>query len=148
MGTHFYWLALGVLAAWRVTHLLYAEDGPWDLVVRLRRLAGDGFWGALLDCFYCLSLWIAAPFAYWIGAGWKERLLLWPALSAGAILLERVTQEKTAAQTSTQDESSEANCAEEADTQDQEAFDVLWQQQTAVASADGLPADAAPALGR
>ena len=84
-------LLIGILAVWRVTHLLNAEDGPWDLLVRLRRVMGHGWWGALLDCFYCLSLWIAAPFAYWLGVGWKETLLLWPALSGGAILAERLT---------------------------------------------------------
>lgn len=88
---HFYWLALGVLAVWRITHLLNAEDGPWGAFVRFRRLVGDGFWGSLLDCFYCLSVWIAAPFAYWLGDSWKEKLLLWPGLSAGAILAERLT---------------------------------------------------------
>lgn len=87
----FYWLVLGILCVWRITHLLQAEDGPWDLVVHLRRGAGEGFWGRLLDCFYCLSLWIAAPFAYFLAEQWTERLLLWLALSAGAILLERVT---------------------------------------------------------
>jgi hypothetical protein len=54
-------------------------------------LAGEGFWGSLLDCFYCLSLWVALLPALWIGENWKERLLLWPALSAAAILLERLT---------------------------------------------------------
>jgi len=86
-----YRFTLGVLAVWRVTHLLFAEDGPWDVIIRLRRRAGAGFWGKLLDCFYCLSLWIAAPLAVLLGSGWAERLLLWPALSAGAILLERAT---------------------------------------------------------
>ncbi|MCC7156293.1 MAG: DUF1360 domain-containing protein, partial [Bryobacterales bacterium] len=90
----FYWLLLGILAVWRVTHALNAEDGPGDLFVKVRRLAGGGFFGKLLDCFYCLSLWVAAPFAWWLGEGWKEQLLLWPALSAGAIILERVTAEK------------------------------------------------------
>ena len=86
----FYKLVLGVLSVWRITHLLQAEDGPWDLVVRLRGKAGDGFWGKLLDCFYCLSLWIAVPFAIGLGTAWPERMLLWPALSAAAILLERI----------------------------------------------------------
>jgi hypothetical protein len=84
----FYWLLLGVLTTWRLTHLLQAEDGPWDVVVRLRRRAGEGFWGKLLDCSYCLSVWIAAPVAYLVGEGWAERLFLWPSLSAGAIFLE------------------------------------------------------------
>jgi hypothetical protein len=87
----FYWLTLGILSVWRITHLLYGEDGPWDLFVHLRRRAGDGFWGKLLDCFYCLSVWVAVPFALVLGADCKERLLLIPALSAGAILLERST---------------------------------------------------------
>ena len=90
----FYWLALGILAVWRITHLLNAEDGPWDAFVRLRRLIGEGFWGLLLDCFSCVSLWVSAPFAWWLGESWKERFLLWPALSAGAILAERLTAHK------------------------------------------------------
>ena len=40
-------------------------------------------------CFYCLSLWIAIPVVFLLAGAWKERLLLWPALSAAAILLER-----------------------------------------------------------
>ena len=87
----FYSFLLGILSVWRITHLLHAEDGPWEVVVRLRRRAGAGFWGQLLDCFYCLSVWIAAPFAIFLGQTLGERILLWPALSAGAILLERVT---------------------------------------------------------
>lgn len=88
----FYELILGTLCVWRITHLLNAEDGPWDLLARLRRAVGEGFWGGLLDCFYCLSLWVALPFAALLGEGWRERLLLWPALSGTAILLERLTR--------------------------------------------------------
>jgi hypothetical protein len=91
MGSHFYVLIVGILVVWRLAHLLYAEDGPWDAMLRLRRTAGEGFWGDLLDCFYCLSLWLALPFALLLGDSLTERLLLWPALSAGAILLERAT---------------------------------------------------------
>ena len=85
---------LGTLAVWRITHLLQAEDGPWDVVVHLRRRAGTGFWGQLLDCFYCLSVWIAAPFAVYLGETLDQRIMLWLALSAGAILLERATDRK------------------------------------------------------
>ena len=95
--TKLYALALALLAVWRITHLLNAEDGPGELVVRLRRAAGNGFAGAALDCFNCLSLWIAAPFAAWLGDAAGERLLLWPALSGGAILLQRLTAPAPAA---------------------------------------------------
>ena len=57
------WFLISALAVWRATHLLHAEDGPWDVFLRLRRLSGEGMIGRLFDCFYCLSLWVAAPFA-------------------------------------------------------------------------------------
>jgi hypothetical protein len=88
---HWEELILAVLAVWRITHLLNAEDGPWDLIVRIRRAAGEGFFGRLLDCFYCLSVWVAAPLAWLVGTSWRECMLLWPALSGAAILLERLT---------------------------------------------------------
>ena len=87
----FYWLVLGILGVWRVTHLLHAEDGPWNVVARVRLKAGRGFWAGLLDCFHCSSLWVAIPFAYFLGDGIVMSIFLWPAFSAGAILLERVT---------------------------------------------------------
>ena len=84
-------LIVAVLAVWRVTHLLAEEDGPGDVFVRLRRLLGHSFLGGLLDCFYCLSLWVAAPLGWRLGHGWLERVLIWLALSGAAILLERAT---------------------------------------------------------
>jgi hypothetical protein len=91
MAERFYWFLLAVLGAWRITHLLASEDGPWNLLARLRRALDGGVWANLLDCFYCLSVWISAPFAAWVGSSFKERFLLWLAISAGAILLERAT---------------------------------------------------------
>ncbi|HVG08853.1 MAG TPA: DUF1360 domain-containing protein [Thermoanaerobaculia bacterium] len=87
----FYSLIVGALCVWRITHLLSAEDGPGDVLVRLRRSTGNGFWGRLLDCFYCLSLWVAVPLALLLAEGWREGFLSWLAFSAGAILLERAT---------------------------------------------------------
>jgi hypothetical protein len=91
----FYLLTLCVLCVWRITHLLHAEDGPWDLLVRLRRLAGTGVFGKIMDCFYCLSLWVALPVALLMPETRLEWLLWWPALSAGAILLERTSSFRT-----------------------------------------------------
>ncbi len=84
-------LIISVLAVWRLTHLLSREDGPWELLWRLRRAAGGGFWGQLVSCFYCLSLWVSLPLALLSGAGWPRGGLLWLGLSGGAILLERAT---------------------------------------------------------
>ena len=83
-------LALAVLATWRVTHLLAAEDGPGDILVKLRARLGRSFAGKLMDCFYCLSLWIAAPAALYITRSWLDWLMVWLALSGAACLLERL----------------------------------------------------------
>ena len=83
---------LSALAVWRLTHLLAEEDGPWDLMVRLRARLGRGFFASLMDCFYCLNLWFSLPFAVWLASGgWIAILLHWQALSGAACLLERAT---------------------------------------------------------
>lgn len=85
------WLrfVLAALATWRISHLLAREDGPWEVIAILREKAGDGVAGKLLDCFYCLSLWVAIPFAFFVSADWAERAVAWLAISGAAILLER-----------------------------------------------------------
>lgn len=89
---HWYLLILGILATWRLTHLLNAENGPWKIVARVREFAPSGVIHELLSCFLCLSIWVAVPFAYLLGETWEQRGLLLPALSGAAILIERVTQ--------------------------------------------------------
>lgn len=84
---------LALLATWRVTHLLAKEDGPFDIIVRIRRKLGQGFWGKLMDCFKCLSLWISVPFVFFVGGTWLEKGVLWLALSGGAIFVENLVRE-------------------------------------------------------
>jgi hypothetical protein len=79
------------LAIWRITHLLSQEDGPFDLVIKFRKLFGQSFVGNLLDCFYCLSIWIAIPFAIWLTDEWIEGIIIWLALSGAACLLFKLT---------------------------------------------------------
>jgi len=81
---------LAVLATWRVTHLLASEDGPGDLIFRFRRLLGDSWVGKLMDCFHCLSLWIAVPAAWFVSHRPVELVFAWLAISGGACLLERI----------------------------------------------------------
>lgn len=84
-------ISLSVLAIWRLTHLLAKEDGPWDIIYYIRKAAGAGFFGNLLDCFYCLSIWIALPFAIWLATDWWQIILCWLAMSGAACLLEQAT---------------------------------------------------------
>jgi hypothetical protein len=84
---------LGILATWRITHLLANEDGPVDLIVRFRARLGNGVVAKLMDCFQCLSLWVAVPIAFFISRRPLDLLLIWLALSGAACLLERIGQE-------------------------------------------------------
>lgn len=83
-------MVLGILATWRVTHLLASEDGPGDAMVRLRVWLGQRSIGRVMDCFNCLSIWVAVPAALFLSRSPLERLVSWVALSGAACLLERL----------------------------------------------------------
>ena len=84
-------LTLGALATWRLAHLLAREDGPADVVVRLRSRADDGALGRWMDCFQCVSVWVAAPVALIVARTRRDAVLTWLALSGAACLLDRAT---------------------------------------------------------
>jgi hypothetical protein len=87
-----FWIrfVLALLATWRITHLLVSEDGPGDVIVRLRTsLAGSVFAG-ILDCFGCLSLWVAIPLSFFVSWRPAELIPIWLALSGAALLLGRI----------------------------------------------------------
>src|SRR5262245_54417071 len=88
------WLmfTLAVLATWRVTHLLADEDGPWNIIVRVRARLGHGLVGGLMDCFNCLSLWIAAPAALLVSRRPLVWAASWLAISGLACLLQRLSE--------------------------------------------------------
>ena len=90
-GSPWFLFVLCVLATWRLAHLVAREDGPFDVVLRLRARAGDGMLGRLMDCPYCLSVWIAAPLALLLSTKPLEWCLAWWAISGGSSLLERAT---------------------------------------------------------
>jgi hypothetical protein len=80
---------LAALVTWRVTHLLANEDGPADVIARLRGRLGSGRLGNLMDCFYCVSLWVAVPAALLVSREPATWAISWLALSGAACLLER-----------------------------------------------------------
>jgi Protein of unknown function (DUF1360) len=91
---------LAALATWRMTHLLTEEDGPADLVLRLRRTAGQSQLGQVMDCFYCASMWVALPVAAFVAhestgrVTWYRRAATWLALSGAACLLEQAARSR------------------------------------------------------
>lgn len=86
----FYWFVLGSLTVWRISHLLTSEDGPRNIFAAVRTGLANRFHTNVMDCLYCTSMWVAVPLAWLIGVSATEHLLLWPALSAAAIVIEHV----------------------------------------------------------
>jgi len=80
-----------LVAVWRVTHLISAEDGPFDLIIRFRRLLGTSFLGKLMDCFYCLSIWVGVLCSIFAATNVAEIIALALYYSGASILLEKIT---------------------------------------------------------
>jgi len=99
-----FWIkfVLAVLAVWRVTHLLANEDGPAGLIVGFRARLGHSLAGKLMDCFNCLSLWVAAPAALFVSRRPLDWLFIWVALSGAVCLVERLGQEPIVIQPASQ----------------------------------------------
>jgi hypothetical protein len=76
------------LVTWRLTHLVHAENAPWGVAKGLRAWAKGRNFG-VLECFLCASVWVALPVAVLFRR--QRFLVLWPALSAAAIVIERAT---------------------------------------------------------
>jgi len=87
-----FWIrfVLTVLATWRVSHLLASEDGPWEVVARLRWRLGASMLGRMMDCFGCVSLWVALPFSLFVVRDPLAVVICWLALSGAAMLLEQL----------------------------------------------------------
>ncbi len=80
------------------------EDGPKDIFYRLRIRAGvfvtetpsgpvwasEGFLGSVLSCPLCLSVWVAIPFAIWLGNFTWYTLVLWLALTGLSSVIELI----------------------------------------------------------
>ena len=77
------------LAAWRLTHLLAFEDGPFRSLERARRWSER--FSAGFSCFYCLSAWVPLPFAWIMGGDGAERFLLWAGGSGAIVLLHKMS---------------------------------------------------------
>jgi hypothetical protein len=90
-----FWIrfVLAVLATWRITHLISTEDGPADVIVRLRARLGEGLAGKLMDCFKCLSIWVALPATFFVGGRPVDLLVTWLAISGAACLIERAGED-------------------------------------------------------
>ena len=85
-------LGIGALAVWRVSSLVVHEDGPANLVVRVRALVDRTPLAGVMDCFACTSVWVGGVVAVALFGGRlpaREVAVAAVALSGAAMLAER-----------------------------------------------------------
>jgi hypothetical protein len=85
---------LFVIIVWRVTHLVRAEDGPFDLLLKIRNVLGKSVIGSLVGCFYCLSIWVGLAAALIEGDSLREIIILTLYYSGASLLLEKMTNKE------------------------------------------------------
>ena len=93
-------IVVAALAVWKVCQVLAYEDGPWDLMIWIRKslypkqgrflLRFRAELAQGLNCVSCSSVWFAIVPAVWLGQGWQERTLLWLAIAALATILDHL----------------------------------------------------------
>lgn len=79
---------LPALAIWYITKALNNAAGPFDVLIKLRNFFED-YRGLDLDCFFCTSLWISLPFAFYLASGINV-VVYWLALAGGAVIINEV----------------------------------------------------------
>jgi hypothetical protein len=74
---------------------LAIEEGPANAIVRLRESLANTILASFINCFGCLSVWIAIPFAFFVSAVPVDWIVTWVALSGAAFLLERMARSRS-----------------------------------------------------
>lgn len=96
---------MAILAVWRITYFIHAEDGPWNIALNFRaifiesrqnktwvELVPKNVIGEMINCFYCLSIWTSIPVMLYLAwlTDWRYAPLYWFGLSGASILLEMI----------------------------------------------------------
>ena len=86
------------LAVYRVTQLLVYDDGPFDLIFKIRGKMGvydlsqngepETSLGKLFACPYCVGFWLSILAALSISGSIKSFIILWLAIAGAQTFLE------------------------------------------------------------
>jgi hypothetical protein len=99
----FFRFLIAALAIWRLAFLLAREQGPWNVLSRLRRSARGNVVGALFTCVKCVGLWVSIPFAFFVRGEWPEVVVIWLALAGVTALIDEFTRPPFEWQTTRED---------------------------------------------
>ena len=78
-------IILAILAVYRVAHMIAKEDGPLDVLAKIRGKVDPeqkAWIGRGLNCVACLSFWLSLV-AFALGGSWLE----WLAVAGGVLVM-------------------------------------------------------------
>jgi len=90
---------LSTLAVWRIGHMILDENGPFNVFGKLANYTDklkykDGGLKQLLNCFYCMSVYLSIPFSIYLANNVLEFFIYVLAMSALSIFLFEWFDEK------------------------------------------------------
>lgn len=97
MVDRFLLIVLSALAVWRMGYYITNEDGPFDMMDRIRAFVGVKYattgqpyglniFSKLISCFYCVSIWLS--FGVWlIVGGYSDALDIISMLSVSTVAI-------------------------------------------------------------
>lgn len=91
-------LILAMLGTYRITRLIVNEAGPGDVLIKFRRRVSEKYgygWqfiSDLINCEYCVSVWIAALLAVFvIAGGWFGAwVLVWLGIAGAFYIAQEI----------------------------------------------------------
>jgi Protein of unknown function (DUF1360) len=95
---------ISVLVTWRVVHIVIHENLPKNVMGKIREklkvsgLISDpeivpGSFRNFMTCFLCMSVWVAAPMAWYYASNTAEFFMYLFAISAAAIFVNTVGEQ-------------------------------------------------------
>jgi Protein of unknown function (DUF1360) len=82
-------LVIAILCVWRITSLICYEAGPFDILIKLRKLMYKLKLGGLVECFHCMGVWVALVITLLIFEPGIISIFQVIAISGGASITER-----------------------------------------------------------
>ena len=100
-------IAMSILATYRLAQFIAYDDAPFGLMYKARNYFGRkaansknyGFWWSIaemINCPFCLGLWIALLIALIVNGFQPYSILLWLAIAGGQAWIENMALQKQA----------------------------------------------------
>ena len=90
-----FWFVVAILAAWRVTRLIAREDGPWRLMVAVRRTCYRLRLAGLIECVHCLGMWTSVAITSLMFPLRWSSVWMWLGIAGGVSLLLRLSDHES-----------------------------------------------------